>query len=91
MRHTSNTRYLILGVAELIEPASSFYALYPGDVIYTGTPEGVSPLEAGDEIVATIEKIGTMRVSVRAGESAADLLGGRRQGTGARTRTSVSR
>ena len=64
-RQSSNTKYLILGVAELIELASSFYTLYPGDVIYTGTPEGVSPIEPGDEIVATIEKIGTMRVNVR--------------------------
>jgi 2-keto-4-pentenoate hydratase/2-oxohepta-3-ene-1,7-dioic acid hydratase in catechol pathway len=65
MRQSSNTKYLILGVAELIELASSFYTLYPGDVIYTGTPEGVSPIEPGDEIVATIEKIGTMKVNVR--------------------------
>jgi 2-keto-4-pentenoate hydratase/2-oxohepta-3-ene-1,7-dioic acid hydratase in catechol pathway len=56
---------LILSVPELIELASSFYTLYPGDVIFTGTPEGVSPIEAGDEIVATIEQIGTMRVRVR--------------------------
>jgi 2-keto-4-pentenoate hydratase/2-oxohepta-3-ene-1,7-dioic acid hydratase in catechol pathway len=67
-RQKSNTRYLILGVPQLIELASSFYTLYPGDVIYTGTPEGVSPIEAGDEIVATIERIGTMRVAVRAAE-----------------------
>jgi 2-keto-4-pentenoate hydratase/2-oxohepta-3-ene-1,7-dioic acid hydratase in catechol pathway len=65
VRQSSNTKYLILGVAELIELASSFYTLYPGDVIFTGTPEGVSPIEPGDEIVATIEKIGTMHVSVR--------------------------
>ena len=65
-RQKSNTSRLILGVPELIELASSFYTLYPGDVIFTGTPEGVSPIEAGDEIVATIEKIGTMRVRVRA-------------------------
>lgn len=65
-RQQSNTRYLILGVPELIEMASSFYTLHPGDVIYTGTPEGVSPIEPGDEIVATIERIGTMNVSVRA-------------------------
>ena len=64
-RQQSNTSRLILGVPELIELASSFYTLYPGDVIFTGTPEGVSPIEAGDEIVATIEKIGTMRVRVR--------------------------
>ncbi len=67
-RQKSNTRYLILGVPELIELASSFYTLYPGDVIYTGTPEGVSPIDPGDQIVATIERIGTMRVSVRAAE-----------------------
>ena len=67
-RQKSNTRYLILGVPELIELASSFYTLYPGDVIYTGTPEGVSPIEPGDEIVATIERIGAMRVAVRAAE-----------------------
>lgn len=65
-RQKSNTRHLILGVPELIELASSFYTLYPGDVIFTGTPEGVSPIEPGDEVVATIERIGTMRVHVRA-------------------------
>ena len=65
-RQKSNTRLLILGVPELIELASSFYTLYPGDVIFTGTPEGVSPIGPGDEIVATIERIGTMQVAVRA-------------------------
>lgn len=65
-RQCSNTRHLILGVPELIELASAFYTLYPGDVIFTGTPEGVGPVGAGDEIVATIERIGTMRVEVRA-------------------------
>src|SRR5688572_7290024 len=65
-RQKSNTKYLILGVAELIEMASSMYTLYPGDVIFTGTPDGVSPIVAGDRIVATIESIGTMHVSVRA-------------------------
>jgi len=70
-RQTSNTKYLILGVAELIELASSFYTLHPGDVIFTGTPEGVSPIEPGDTIVATIERIGTMEVSVRAAQPSA--------------------
>jgi 2-keto-4-pentenoate hydratase/2-oxohepta-3-ene-1,7-dioic acid hydratase in catechol pathway len=64
LRQKSNTRYLILGVAELVEMASSFYTLHPGDVIFTGTPEGVSPIESGDRIVATIEKIGSMEVAV---------------------------
>jgi 2-keto-4-pentenoate hydratase/2-oxohepta-3-ene-1,7-dioic acid hydratase in catechol pathway len=65
-RQNSSTKYMILGVAELIELASSFYTLHPGDIISTGTPEGVSPIVPGDTIVATIEKIGSMEVKVRA-------------------------
>ena len=68
MRQASNTRHMILGVAELIELASSFYTVYPGDVFLTGTPEGVSPIVPGDCIVATIEKVGTMAVHVRNAE-----------------------
>ena len=64
-RQHSNTKYLILGVAQLIALASSFYTLYPGDLVFTGTPEGVSPIEPGDRIEATIERIGTMVVGVR--------------------------
>ena len=64
-RQNSNTRYMILGVPELIEFAAAFYTLHPGDVIMTGTPEGVSPIQPGDNILATIEKIGTMEVKVR--------------------------
>ena len=66
LRQQSNTRNLILGVPALIELASSFYTLYPGDVFFTGTPEGVSPIEPGDTIHATIERIGSMDVKVRA-------------------------
>ena len=71
-RQCSNTRQMILGVAELIELASSYYTLEPGDVVFSGTPEGVSPIQAGDQIVATIEKIGTMRVLARAAERVAE-------------------
>jgi 2-keto-4-pentenoate hydratase/2-oxohepta-3-ene-1,7-dioic acid hydratase in catechol pathway len=65
VRQASNTRYMILGVPELIELASSFYTLHPGDVVLTGTPEGVSPIAAGDKIVASIQSIGSMEVEVR--------------------------
>ena len=70
-RQNSNTKHMILGAKELIELASSFYTLYPGDIISTGTPEGVSPIVPGDTIVATIEKIGSMEVKVRAADAAA--------------------
>ena len=65
VRQQSNTGHMILGVAELIEMASSMYTLHPGDLIFTGTPEGVSPIHPGDSIVATIDRIGTMAVAVR--------------------------
>lgn len=68
VRQQSNTRHFILGVAELIELASSMYTLHPGDLIFTGTPEGVSPIHAGDSILATIAQIGSMAVAVRAEE-----------------------
>jgi 2-keto-4-pentenoate hydratase/2-oxohepta-3-ene-1,7-dioic acid hydratase in catechol pathway len=71
MRQQSNTRHMILGVAELIEMASSMYTLHPGDVIFTGTPEGVSPIHPGDRIVATIAHIGTMAVAVRTDQATA--------------------
>jgi 2,4-diketo-3-deoxy-L-fuconate hydrolase len=70
-RQQSNTRFMILSVAELVELASSFYTLYPGDIVFSGTPEGVSPIVAGDRIVATVDGVGTMEVSVRAAEAAA--------------------
>jgi 2-keto-4-pentenoate hydratase/2-oxohepta-3-ene-1,7-dioic acid hydratase in catechol pathway len=66
IKQSSNTKYLILGVPVLIEMASLFYTLYPGDVIITGTPEGVGPIEPGDTLLAHVEKIGAMTVKVGA-------------------------
>ena len=74
-RQQSNTRNMTLGVAELVEMASAIYTLHPGDVVFTGTPEGVSPIEPGDEIVATIQGIGSMRVPVRDGAGQAPAAG----------------
>ena len=65
-RQNANTRDLIIGIAELVEFASSFYTLYPGDLIYTGTPEGVGPVVPGDRIVTEFQGIGRMDVAVRA-------------------------
>jgi 2,4-diketo-3-deoxy-L-fuconate hydrolase len=61
----ANTRDLIIGIPELIEYASSFYTLHPGDVIFTGTPEGVGPVLPGDRIVVELQGVGRMEVAVR--------------------------
>jgi 2-keto-4-pentenoate hydratase/2-oxohepta-3-ene-1,7-dioic acid hydratase in catechol pathway len=61
-RQSSNTGRLILNVQRLIEYASSFYTLYPGDVIMTGTPDGVAPVQPGDAIDAEIEGVGRLQV-----------------------------
>lgn len=66
VRQKSNTSDLILDVAHLIEFASSFYTLHPGDILITGTPEGVGPIEPGQTMTAEIEKIGVMQVAIRA-------------------------
>ena len=63
-RQSSNTRHLIWGVQKLIAYASKAYTLYPGDIIMTGTPEGVAPVVGGDTMHAWIEGIGEMTVAV---------------------------
>jgi 5-oxopent-3-ene-1,2,5-tricarboxylate decarboxylase/2-hydroxyhepta-2,4-diene-1,7-dioate isomerase len=55
--HTGN---MIDGVAELIEYLSGFMTLQPGDVILTGTPEGVVNVDVGDEVVCEIDGIGRL-------------------------------
>ena len=65
-RQKTNTAYLIYNVRRLIEFATSFYTLYPGDVIYTGTCSGVGPVKPGDVITLESPLIGRMDVAVRA-------------------------
>jgi 2-keto-4-pentenoate hydratase/2-oxohepta-3-ene-1,7-dioic acid hydratase in catechol pathway len=64
-QHTS-TQDMVMSVVELIEYASSFYTLYPGDVIMTGTPQGVGPIRPGDTLHAKGTGLGHMSVKVRA-------------------------
>ncbi len=65
-RQSNNTAKLLVKVRELIVWASSYYTLHPGDVIMTGTPDGVGPVVPGDVIDARIDKLGSMQVKVRA-------------------------
>jgi 2-keto-4-pentenoate hydratase/2-oxohepta-3-ene-1,7-dioic acid hydratase in catechol pathway len=65
-RQSSNTNQLVYNVQKCIEYTTTRYTLYPGDIIMTGTPDGVGPVEPGDTMIAEIEKIGRMEVKVRA-------------------------
>lgn len=65
VRQRANTRDLVIGIVDLLVFASSFYTLEPGDILFTGTPEGVGPVVPGDVIVTVFEGIGRMSVSVR--------------------------
>lgn len=65
VRQKANTDDLVLDVPHIIAFASSFYTLHPGDVIFTGTPEGVGPVQPGDVITCVMERIGEMTVHVR--------------------------
>lgn len=64
VRQRANTNDLIMDVPALIEFASSYYTLHPGDVLFTGTPEGVGPINPGETIEASISGIGSMQVKV---------------------------
>lgn len=66
-RQNSNTSRLIFNVQRLIEYASMFYTLYPGDVIMTGTPDGVGPVEPGDVMDAEVEGVAKIQVRVAPG------------------------
>ena len=68
-RQHASTRLLDFDCERLIEFASSFYTLHPGDVIMTGTPAGVGPVKPGDTISAEVAGIGRMEVRVAADES----------------------
>jgi 2-keto-4-pentenoate hydratase/2-oxohepta-3-ene-1,7-dioic acid hydratase in catechol pathway len=65
-RQDAHTSDLIVKVADLVAWGSTFYSLHPGDVLLTGTPQGVGPVKVGDTMDATIERIGSMQVAVSA-------------------------
>ncbi|MEU5877986.1 fumarylacetoacetate hydrolase family protein [Spirillospora sp. NPDC047279] len=60
VRQESRTSQLIHDVPTLIEYVSQVMTLLPGDVILTGTPAGVGPLEIGDEVTVTVENVGSL-------------------------------
>lgn len=66
-RQDGSTSQMVFDVAALVEYASRAMTLEPGDLLVTGTPEGVAPLADGDTLTVDIESVGALTVSVRAG------------------------
>ncbi len=66
VRQHASTRSLDYDVAKLIAYASTHYTLHPGDIILTGSPEGVAPVKPGDVMVAEAAAIGRMEIAIRA-------------------------
>ena len=63
-RQSSDVAKLIWSVNETIEHLSKYYALMPGDLIFTGTPEGVGAVQPGDVMTGGIAGLGTLQVRV---------------------------
>ncbi|MDI3543073.1 MAG: hypothetical protein PWP57_676 [Candidatus Atribacteria bacterium] len=64
-KQDSNTRELLFPVPVIISFISEVMTLLPGDVIATGTPEGIGPLHSGDTVEVEIENIGILRNPVK--------------------------
>jgi 2-keto-4-pentenoate hydratase/2-oxohepta-3-ene-1,7-dioic acid hydratase in catechol pathway len=65
VRQRSNTRHMLFDIPSIIEYVSRYITLDPGDVISTGTPEGIGRIEHGDTVVCRIEGIGDLENPVR--------------------------
>jgi len=63
-KQKSDISHLIWSVAEAVAYLSQFFRLEPGDVIFTGTPEGVGAVKAGDTMRVGVEKLGELTVRV---------------------------
>jgi len=63
-RQRANLSEMIWSVAEIVAELSTYYELRPGDLIFTGTPEGVGQLERGDSLVGGIDGLDTLRITI---------------------------
>ena len=63
-KQASVLTHMIWNVPEVISEASRLWALAPGDLIYTGTPEGVGPLVRGDKVAGEVEGVGRLNFTV---------------------------
>lgn len=66
LKQDGNTRDLIFDVPTILSYISKFMTLSAGDLVLTGTPEGVGPLNVGDKLEVTVEGVGTLTNTVEA-------------------------
>jgi fumarylpyruvate hydrolase len=64
VRQKSDLSKLIWNISELLADLSKFYHLQPGDLVFTGTPEGVGPLQPGDRIDGRVDGVGSIALIV---------------------------
>ena len=69
LRQNSKIALLIFDIPTIIATLSEGLTLYPGDIIATGTPAGVGPINGGDKVVIEIAKVGSMSIDVVQSES----------------------
>lgn len=65
LRQSSSVSKLIWSIPEIIEHLSRYWRLEPGDLIFTGTPEGVAAVNRGDELHGAVAGVGDLRVRLR--------------------------
>ncbi len=65
VKQSSNTRNFMASVPKLVSFISQVMTLLPGDVVLTGTPEGIGPMLPGDEVIVEIQSIGQLRNTLR--------------------------
>lgn len=65
VKQSSNTRHFIASVPKLVSFISQVMTLVPGDIVLTGTPQGIGPMQPGDEVIVEIQSIGQLRNTLK--------------------------
>lgn len=66
LRQQGDIADMIWNIPEIVAELSTYFELAPGDLIYSGTPAGVGPIERGDRLQGSIEGVGTLSLSIAA-------------------------